>query len=248
MCFIDTPNLPNKNVKLAAVSNKFPKVIDSLNKLQIQVLPIKTCDNLSSPVNTHPDMILHHLGKNKIIVAKGEDYLATNLQKIGFKTICSDSSLEKLYPGDIKLNAARIGDKLFANKIYLDSNIKHYCEKNNIEIISVKQGYTKCSTVIVNKCSIITADFSIAKAAEKYNIDVLRISQGHIQLKGYEYGFLGGACGMIGKNKLAFAGNIKNHPDYNIIKKFCSNRNVDIISLSDEILTDVGGIIPLTVE
>ncbi|MCY1713258.1 DUF6873 family GME fold protein [Caproiciproducens galactitolivorans] len=245
MRFINSPNLPEADVALAAMSGTYPKIINALRRLNIIVLPVKPCKKIGLPVCTHADMLCHHLGDNAIVVAKGEEYLKAALEQNGFHTVYSCSVLEKNYPKDVALNAARIGRNLIANQKALDTVIVDYCKKHQISILSTKQGYAKCSSVIVSENAVITEDSSIAAAAAGAAIQVLKIRPGFVKLDGYEYGFLGGACGMIGKNKLVFAGSIESHPDYCKIKAFCRNLNVQLLSLTEDPLTDVGGILPL---
>ena len=90
--------------------------------------------------------------------------------------------------------------------------------------------------------SIITSDMSVYDKAGKKGVDVLLIEKGHIDLNGYDYGFIGGASGLISKNKLAFTGNVKLYPDYEAIKNFCNDRGVEIISLSEKKLYDYGSL------
>ena len=53
-------------------------------------------------------------------------------------------------------------------------------------LVDVHQGYTKCSTVIVDETSIITYDEGIIKACSKYpDISVLRVAPGFVRLDGY---------------------------------------------------------------
>ena len=91
----------------------------------------------------------------------------------------------------------------------------------------------------------ITADKNISNTAIKNNIDVLLIENKGIILKGYNEGFIGGATGLIENNLLAVNGNIKLHKDYIRIKQFCREYGVDIVSLSDEPICDIGSIIRL---
>lgn len=247
MRFVQTPNLPESDAALVAVSGTYRIVIDALRSFGIEILQIKPCDKLSSPVSSHADMLLHHLEGNQVVAANGESYLIEELQQYGFEAVHSNVCISHVYPHDTVLNAARVGNRLFANKTALDAIVSQYCAQNRIEVIPVRQGYTKCSTVVVNNNSIITADQSIAAAAEAANVDVLKITPGYVKLNGYEYGFLGGACGLIGKSKLAFAGNVKTHPDYEKIKSFCCCKHVELISLFGGELLDVGGILPLKV-
>ncbi|WP_444657755.1 DUF6873 family GME fold protein [Caproiciproducens sp. R2] len=245
MGFIQTPNLPESDVAAAAMSGTYPAVADALRARNIEVLPIKPCKTLSVPVCCHADMLLHHLGGNRIVAANGKEDLKIKLEQLGFEVSYSNKCISNSYPQDVILNCARIGNRLLANWKAIDSTIYEYCSANRIEITDVRQGYAKCSTIIVDSRSVITADPSIAEAAERMRMDVLKITPGYVNLEGYEYGFLGGACGMIGKGKLAFTGSIKNHPDYSGMKSFCDQKKVELISLTDGPLLDIGGILPL---
>lgn len=247
MSFIKTPNLPEGDTVLVAVSCTYPSIISALKSRGVSVIEVASGRRLSGAVSSHADMLLHHLGNNKVVVAKGEFALKKNLEQAGFDILESNICIRDGYIHEIPLNAFQVGNYLFSNLSYLDPVVKQYCEENNIAIVSVRQGYAKCSTVVVNDSSIITADPSIAQAAKLVGLDVLQISPGGIELKGYSYGFIGGCCGLIGKNKLAFAGNIRTHPDYSQIYKFCYEKEVDLISLADMPLTDIGGIIPLKI-
>ena len=76
-------------------------------------------------------------------------------------------------------------------------------------------------------------------------MDVLLIRQGYIELPGVDYGFIGGSSFKVNKNTLAFTGNIKLHPDYNNIKSFAHNHNVELLSLTENTMIDIGSIIPI---
>lgn len=245
MRFIKTPNLPESDVALIAVSGTYQKIIDALNELGIETIMVKPNRSLSKPVNSHADMLCHHLGNNKIIVAQGEVYLKSKLESHGFEVIDSNKCISKLYPYDVPLNAVRVGNYLIANQTSLDNMIVDYCIENSIKIIHVKQGYTKCSTIVVDDNSIITADPSIAKAAMTVQIETLVIEEGYIKLQGCNYGFIGGTCGFIGKTHIAFTGNIKSHPSYDKMKNFLDKKGIKMVSLSSDALVDVGGLIPL---
>ncbi len=245
MNFIKTPNLPQSDVALIAISDTYPKIIDALKTLGIETIEVEACLNLSKPVSSHADMLCHHIGKNHIIVATGDGDLKAKLESYGFDAVSSNKCISKLYPYDVPLNAARVGNYLIANQAALDNTIMDYCEENGIEIVHVKQGYTKCSTIVVDEHSIITADQSIEKAARAARIDTLLIEQGYITLPGCGYGFIGGACGFISKDKIAFTGNIHSHPSYAKMKNFLGRKGIQMISLTDDDLIDIGGIIPL---
>ena len=68
------------------------------------------------------------------------------------------------------------------------------------------------------------------------------ICQGGITLPPYEYGFIGGSSGVYGK-KIYFFGDITRHKDADKILKAINDEGYTAVSLSDEELTDLGGII-----
>ena len=243
--FIEIPNLPKGDVAVAAASGTYHEIISSLRKIGIDVLQMPPSQRLSTPVCCHADMLCHHLGGNQIIVAKGENRFSEELKKQNFKVIESDEYLSCDYPHDILLNAARVGNHLFANKAIDSTILKCYKKNDEITIEFVRQGYTKCSVAMVDSNSIITADKSIAETARKLGMDVQQISPGYIKLDGYDYGFIGGCCGLIGKHKIAFTGNLHTHPDYVQIKTFIESKKIEIVPLTNGDLIDIGGIIPL---
>lgn len=105
--------------------------------------------------------------------------------------------------------------------------------------------YSRCSVCVINENAIITDDISVFTAAQNFLSDVLFISKGSIRLDGYDYGFIGGCCGKIDKNKIAFNGRIDSHKDYKLIIDFITKHGVDCIELNNNVLTDIGGILPL---
>ena len=188
----------------------------------------------------HPDMLLHVL-ENKIVVHKGmnNDFIQTLILQ-NYKVYKSKSTLKTKYPYNICLNSLSIRN-LFVHFIkFTDKNLL-LIAKDKI-IIDVKQGYTKCSTCIVNDHAIITSDITIAKALSIEKIDVLLIPPGDILLPGLNYGFIGGATGLIEENVLAFYG----HLDYYLYGKevlaFLNKHKVEPVFLRNGKLVDRGSI------
>lgn len=243
--FVNSPNIPNGRVTVAAISQNADKYRKKLEELSVKLIDITPHKWLDNAICSHADMLLHHLGENRVIIAQKGACYEKELVKNGFQVSYTAQELENKYPKDILLNAARLGNKLICSKKNIDESLTRYCGENNIEIIDVNQGYARCSCCIVNENAVITADSAIYNACQSHNIDALKISAGNIVLKGYNYGFIGGACGLIDKNLMAFCGNIALHPDGEKIAEFLRFHGVDYISLSDGELEDIGGILPL---
>ena len=242
--FIKKPNLPDSAVSLMAVSGEFEKIYKSLS-VYTQTIKSRLYMRLNRAEQYHPDMQLCYLGNGNAVCSS--DYLCGEMQKLGLKIVKSefiDNESTIKYPECTALNVLILGDYLIGRLKSIDKNILNYCEKNGLKFINVNQGYTKCSVAIVSQNAVITSDDSIYSTL-KNKMDVLKIRPGHIDLPGYDYGFIGGCCGLLNKNLLAFTGRIKSHPDQADIKSFLRQHNVNYIELTDERLLDVGSLIPL---
>ena len=79
----------------------------------------------------------------------------------------------------------------------------------------------------------------------EHGCDVLLIQPGHIDLPGYDYGFIGGAS-FVYENKVIFFGNIEGHPDYTEIRDFIDEAGYEMIYEKNTQLTDLGGAVVLT--
>lgn len=147
------------------------------------------------------------------------------------------------YPDNIGFNAVCLDRYFIHNLKYTSPSLLHHAKSLGLECISVKQGYTKCSCVVVDGNSIITADSGIIRAIKKYpDVDVLPISQGFVRLEGFAYGFLGGASGRVG-NEIIFNGDLSKHPDFEAIRQFIESRGLTVKYFPEYPLTDIGSIL-----
>lgn len=243
--FIVCPNLPSKKVTGVIAGNMPESVKNGLVNKKIEIFETINNSVLQGCLSSHADLQAIHIGKNRILLEKNQSELAKSLGKSGF-SIDFFNIKGGEYPLDCAVNAAIFGKNVICRFDILDETLKTFLLKNNYNIINVKQGYSKCSVCIVNDNSIITEDETIKNACEKNGIDVLLIRKGYVKLKGFDYGFIGGASFLIDKNVLAFIGKIENHPDFLIIKEFLNKKNVEYISLGNNELTDIGSVLPIT--
>lgn len=243
--YLNNPNIPQNSVKYVALTDKYCKIINNLRELNIGCITVKSSANLPKNVNFHTDMIIHHLGGNKIIVAKGEEDTSSILALHGFEVIEGYNRLGTGYKNECFLNQARINDVIIGNISLFDYRIIEYCNQNNIKIINVNQGYAKCSVCILDSRTVITEDKGIADVLEQNDFDVLLIQPGSVKLDGYRHGFFGGAAGLIDRDKLAITGELRYHSNHREISDFLKQRDIEIIELKKGEIIDIGGIIPL---
>lgn len=237
------PNLPTSPVTNVVISGEYTYIKDELNRLGVGTIITQPSNSLPFYERYHPDMQFSYFKKGNVAI-NHTSILAKQLAGIGVNLNYTDSHILPQYPYNTYYNHIILRDLLICNVKYTDKFVYDYCNKNNFKIIYVKQGYTKCSTAIVSENAIITSDNSIYSSCKKY-IDVLKIEQSYINLYGYNYGFIGGCCGKLSADILAFTGKISNHKNYNDIKAFSHNHKVNILELTNKPLVDIGSIIPL---
>lgn len=244
--FISTPNLPENNTSLVVIDGRVSKEIEAtLYNLNIRIIKTEKISTYEA-ISYHPDIMLHHLGDSKIIVAPNiSNKLVYKLEDEGFEIMVGRTLVEDKYPKDVAYNVARVDDKAICNVRYTDEVLLNELTKRNAKIIDVRQGYSKCSISILNENAIITSDRGIFEILINHGVDILLIQPGHVELKGLNYGFIGGATGLISKNVLALCGCIDYHPDSEGIKRFLSKHKIKYVELSKTPLLDYGTLIPL---
>ncbi len=235
MEMIKNSHLPDKKVKALICGNN-SEITKLLSECGAEVITLSDDKRLPRAIMSHADIQCCYMGDGLIFTTNQHLRQACEAQLID--EIPSDS-----YPGDCLLNCFVLNGVLVTGK-HCSKSVLRYAERNSIEIKFVNQGYAKCSTAIVSNDAIITADKTIAKALENH-CNVLMIEQGNIRLDGYNYGFIGGVCGKLSLNELAFYGNPYKHPDGRSMISFIEANNCEVISLCNGELVDFGGFIPI---
>ena len=238
------PNLPQDNAKIVVMSTNNKELVNRVEELGIKVLSSENLSKLLIFEQYHTDLQFLHYNKDTVFVLKECTSLKENLKKYFPNVIEISKNIDKDYPNNVMLNCVVLNDKLICNTKTISDEVLQMAIKDNLKIINVNQGYTKCSTCIVSENAIITSDKSIYKSCRN-EMDVLLIRQGYIELTGTDYGFIGGSSFKYNRNTLVFSGNIKLHPDYESIKSFVENHNVELLSLTENTMIDIGSIIPI---
>ena len=199
-------------------------------------------DCVSGPICRHADVLYKKLNSNTIIISACQNANLPLLEKLGYKVIVTND-LKPGYKTESYLNYI-INSKYHIYNPNTASNpdIEFF---KNIKEITIKQGYTCCSTICVTEDAYITDDPGIYKTLIAEKIDCLLVSKGDILLKGYDYGFIGGASVKLNDNEILFFGDIKNKTDKNAITEFLKKYNISPIFIKNKQLTDIGSAIVL---
>ncbi len=242
---LKNPFVPQDKAGIAIIDGRADNEIkENLLNYGLKVINTCKCEELYDSISYHPDIVIHPINHEKVIVAPNVfDYYKNLLSFHGIKVIKGEKKLSRNYPENIAYNVARISKYAIHNVKYTDEKLKYYIEKEGIEFINVKQGYSKCSLAIISEDAAITSDFSIYKELKKHGVDVLMIKEGFIELPGLNHGFIGGATGMFSKNELFLSGTIYDHPSSLEINVFLKKYNIKPIYLSNKRIIDIGSII-----
>lgn len=241
--FLNHPNLPTNKVTSVFAhvdDNALKKVFD---KFSIKVIDV--CGNrlLDIPVSKHADILTNYVGNSTFLIDKNQIEFCNFIKDNGGKYVIIDN-IKSPYPTDCLLNFADIGDYIICNKSILTDDVTENLPDKHI--IDVKQGYSKCSVCIVKHNTIITDDISIFNNLLQYDdIKSLLVEKGTVKIDKYDYGFIGGCCGLIDKDLLLFNGDLSMHSDFDKIKNFLYYNGVSYIDIKGKALTDIGSIIPI---
>lgn len=210
------------------------------------LLKLPRDSHLGEAVCSHPDTLLFSADGEIITTAEYCDealYFFSDLREYCPEVKLSFTADERraTYPDDCVMNALVIGKKIFAKTDTLSDGIKEFAKDHGYTLVHTKQGYPAC-TVLSFGNSAITADRGMAAVLEREGVSVTLIREGHVLLDGCDYGFIGGASGVVG-DKVYFFGDISDHPDGELICDVIRNAGYTPISLSDEPLRDLGGMI-----
>ena len=239
--YFKTPYLPDRQAKAVLtdyrLNEQSRKTLESMGIKTYKTKPLKS---VYAAIDGHTDIQLFHVGGKEFVCAP-ETYEYYKEMLMFARLYKGESELGAKYPKDIAYNAAAVGGRLLCAKEYTE---RHIIEKYD-KIINTKQGYAKCSTAIITENAIITADKGIYESIRAQGCDALLIKSGHIELKGMNYGFIGGASGKLSSELFAVNGDLSTHPDSDAIKSFCRNYGIETVSLKSGAIEDVGSIMAL---
>lgn len=225
-------------MKYVIVAENFPE--DSAEKLKKygEVVRTRANKNLLKGLDTHTDILVHPLSKGELVVDRDnfEYYKKFFPDK---KVIPSHSSLSKKYPKDVPLNAFTFKNYFIHNLKFTDKVLLDYYKNSGYDMINIKQGYGKCSSLVTNDF-IITSDGGIYESLRDF-IPIYKINHGEIRLQNFNYGFIGGASGALGK-KIFFTGDFSHHSSHEEILKIIKKYNYEIEILSKDPIEDFGSI------
>jgi len=150
------------------------------------------------------------------------------------------------YPETAHYNALATRKYLIHNPAITDQVVKDLATprsplSSRLSPLSLNQGYTRCNLINLNEDRFITSDKGIEKALLTHGLDVQYVSPAGILLPGFDHGFFGGCCGVLG-DKLFVTGKLESFPEGDIVQKVAIDSGFEVVELYDGPLFDAGGI------
>lgn len=241
------PFIPLNKANLVIVDGRISDEIENnLKILGLKVIKTIECKDVDKSIAYHPDIVIHPINHNTLMIAPNVfDYYEDIFKSTNIKLIKGETDLNCKYPADIAYNVGRLKNFAIHNFKYTDEKLKYYLTKENVEFINVKQGYAKCSIAIIGQDSAITADYPIYEKLKQIGFNILLVEPGHILLEGQKYGFIGGTCGSLSSNLAVISGTLEDHPNKEEILDFYKKNKIELITLSNNKILDIGTIISL---
>lgn len=190
-------------------------------------------------ISGHPDIFLHQMGNLVIIAPNTPKDLIDQLKKHRIPFLRGKEKLGPKYPETAIYNAVSNSSYLI-HQTQLTSN----CilrQADDRKLISVSQAYTRCNLLSLDDDSFITSDKGIFKSLQLDQIEVYYFNPFDIVLNGQEYGFLGGAMGIL-ENEVFILGNLQHYRDGKKLSDLLHSKNYKIHELYNGPLIDGGGL------
>jgi len=226
------------------------KELRKLLSFGFNLISTEKVTSLYDAVDGHPDLQFFLIG-NKLIAHKdlSENQMKL-LQKLEVTVRLGNSSLTLPYPKNIPYNALLTPDLMMhrldaTDSVVLDE-IRELKKTKEITLVNVRQGYSRCSCAYVGNNSYITEDVVMAKKLISLGKDVFYRKHSNVYLKGFDFGFIGGAISLISGNDdeiVVISGSLDFYFYGKELKVFLAQRSIRYECLSEGKLMDRGSII-----
>ncbi|MDD3011794.1 MAG: hypothetical protein PHU97_10815 [Bacteroidales bacterium] len=193
----------------------------------------------NGPLHGHPDLFLFTNGENRVVAPDAPPLLLSIMEKHGIQHIKGLWPAGTKHPETARYNAAALPDILIHNPMLTEQTILTLYTTG--QIYAVKQGYSRCSTLLLDSEHLITSDKGIARVWQSAGKEALWVQSRKIILPGYDYGLFGGCCG-IHKKEILLSGTLDTVEEVDEIRQFAANCGFSFVEPREGPLQDVGGI------
>lgn len=205
-----------------------------------EVINFETSDITTPSLSGHPDIFFCQVGNTLIASPDVPEIFNDLLKKREIRFTYGKHAIGSEYPSCAHYNAVITKNFLIHNLSLTDNVI--LCSATGKKKIDVRQGFTRCSLLMLDEENFITSDEGIFKTLKNERLHGLWVSPKNVLLPGYKHGLFAGACGVYGK-EIFICGNLNHFSDGEKVKAFAESLDFRIIELYDGPLFDGGGML-----
>ena len=221
MSLLRHPRLPEGEATHVLASGEFPWLAEALERRGLTVVATQRDSRLPGPVQFHPDLQTCPLPDKQMFVLKNSP-LQPALKALGFslrETQCEPSGT---YPGDALCGCFPVGAVAGGQS---QGHRQGHCSRGpeaRLSAAASPAGLQRVFRGAGGRGKRHHSDQGMFQALRTKGFAVLLIRPGHIALPGYDTGFIGGCCGKLAPDKLAFAGALSSIPMESGCGSFCT--------------------------
>ena len=224
---------------LILLDKKMPEVAKEKLAAYGEIVEFATDGITYEAISGHPDIFLCPTPAGLIVAPNLPDYYFSILDQKNIPYLKGSLPVGRTYPESARYNSLVTKQYIIQNPAICDPEIRN--SNKEPERIVTKQGYIQCNLVALPNNTFITSDRGIEKSLKLLKLEVLYVDPTSIKLDGFEYGFFGGACGLLG-NTFFICGSLKYFKEHVVIEEFIGSAEIKIIELYSGPLLDVGTI------
>ncbi len=217
-----------------------PEAILNLMKHADAVFQFESDGITFNSISCHPDIFIYQDEYNLIIAPNAPLQLLEFLNVRMVKYIFGKKKVEENFENSVLYNCFSTDHYFFHKAGFTDPSIIKL--NRHKEFINLPQAYTRCSLTHLGNNRFITSDKGIEKKLIQKGLECYYFPPEQISIIDHKNGFLGGTNGLCG-NTLFFIGNIDLHKQGLSLRSYIENSGIEIVSLSNSLLYDGGGII-----
>ncbi len=224
---------------LIIIDRKAPKKARQSLSRYGEVVGLATSAITYEAISGHPDIFLCQCG-SRFIVAPNlpREYLEFLVRK-GVPLKMGKNKVGSQYPASARYNAVVTDEVLIHHLDLTDPVILGKVDPQ--KRIHVSQGYCRCNLISLGADNYITSDAGIQKVLAGKGFHVLYVDPAGILLPGFPHGFIGGACGILGR-RIFFIGSLQHYAQGDAIREFIRDLRYEVVELYYGPLFDGGGV------
>ena len=225
---------------LIIVNKKIPREAKTKLGKYGELMEFETSGITYDAISGHPDIFFHPIGNTLVVAPNTPDQYIHTLNGKGINYTKGEQNIGEKYPASSAYNAVSTNNLLIHNFRNTDSVITRLGEE--LDLIHVDQGYTRCNLLALGDDHFITSDEKIKRVLERFDKDCLYVSPEGIVLPGFRHGFFGGCCG-IHNNQMFVLGSLDRYKSGKQLRVYTEKRRFEIIELYHGQLFDGGSIL-----